>query len=59
MINSIQDSNYPTKESKRKFFHESFQIDENNVLNQDEKLKEEVVKMILDNFSALVLHPYH
>ena len=49
MINSIQDSNYPNEESKRKFFHESFQIDENNVLNQDEKLKEEVIKMILDN----------
>lgn len=36
---------------KNKFIPESFKIDENKLLNKDEKLKEEeVIKMLLDNF---------
>ena len=58
-VNSMQESDYPTEESKRKFIHESFKIDENEILNRDKKLKEEVIKMFLDNFSALVLHSNH
>ena len=56
-MTSIQESDYPTEESKGKFIRKSIKIDENEILHQDEKLKEEVVKMFLDNFSALALHP--
>ena len=56
-VTSIQESDYPTEESKGKFIRKSIKIDENEILHQDEKLKEEVVKMFLDNFSALALHP--
>ena len=28
-------------------------------MNQDEKLKEEVIKLFLENFLALALHPNH
>ena len=38
---------------------ESFKIDQNEVFNRDEKLKEEGIKMFLDNFLALTLHPNH
>ena len=58
-VNSVQESDYPTEESKRKFIWESFIIVENKILNRDEKLKEEVIKMFLGNFSALALHPNH
>ena len=34
-INSVQESDYPTEESKRKFICKSFKIDENKILNQD------------------------
>ena len=44
-VTSIQESDYPTEESKGKFIRKSFKIDENEILHQDEKLKEEVVKM--------------
>ena len=40
----------------KKFICQSFKIDENEISNQDEKLKEEIGKMFLDNFSALALH---
>ena len=43
-----------TKESKNKFIHESFKIDQKRILNFDEKLKEETVKRFLDKFSGLV-----
>ena len=46
-ISWVQESDYPTDESKRKFFGESFKIDENEILNR-------VIKMFLENFSALV-----
>ena len=47
------------QESKKKFICESFKIDENEILNQDEKLKEEAVKMFLDNFLVLALYLKH
>ena len=34
--------------------HESYKIDENRILKQDEKMKEETVKRFLDKFSGLV-----
>ena len=34
-------------------------IDENEILNRDANLKEEVIKLFLENFSTLVLHPNH
>ena len=59
VINTVQESDYPTEESKRKFIRESFKLDEKEILNRDEKLKEEVIKLFLENFSALALHPNH
>ena len=47
------------EESKRKFIKDSFKIDENEILNRDANLKEEVIKLFLENFSTLVLHPNH
>ena len=58
-VNSEQESDFPTEESKRKFTRESLKIDDNKILNQDEVLKEEVVKLFLENFSTLALHPNH
>ena len=58
-VNSMQETGYLIEESKKKFIDESFKIDENKILNQDEKLNEEVIKMLLDNFSALALHTNH
>ena len=55
----MQESDYPTEESKRKFICESFKLNENKILNRDEKLKEEVIKLFLENFLALELHPNH
>ena len=46
-----QESDFPMKESKRKFIQESFKIDENEILNRDAELNEEVIKLFLDNFS--------
>ena len=59
IVNSVQESDYPTEESKRQFIKESFKIDNNEMLNKDEKLKEEVIKMFSKKFSALALHPNH
>ena len=39
---------YETEEEKRKFIRESFQLDSNAILNEDAKLKEEVIKLFLD-----------
>ena len=47
------------RRNKRKFIRESSKIDENEMLNRDEKLKEEVIKLFLENFLALALHPNH
>jgi len=56
-INSVQESDFPTEESKRKFIRDSFKIDENEISNRDAKLKEDIVKLFLENFSTLALHP--
>ena len=58
-VNSLQESDFPTEESRRKFIKDSFKIDENEILNRDAKLKEEVIKLFLENFSTLGLHPNH
>ena len=38
-VNSLQESDFPTEESKRKLIKESFKIDENKIFNRDEQLK--------------------
>ncbi len=43
------------EESRR----DSLKLDKNEILNRDDKLKEEVVKLFLDNFPTLALHPNH
>ena len=48
---------YETEEKKRKFIRESFQLDMNALLNADSKLKEAVIKLFLDNFKVLAMHP--
>ena len=48
---------YETEEERQKFIHESFQLDTNAILNKDAKLKEEVIKLFLDNFEVLATHP--
>ena len=58
-VNSMEEADYLTEESKRKFIKDSFKIDENEILNRDAKLKEEVIKLFLENFSTLALHPNH
>ena len=58
-VNSLQESDFLTEESKRKFIKDSFKIDENEILNRDDELKEEVIKLFLENFSTLALHPDH
>ena len=55
-VNFVQESDFPTKESKRKFIQESFKIDENEILNRDSELNEEVIKLFLDNFSFTSYH---
>ena len=44
-VNSLQESDFPTEESGRKFIKDSFKIEENEILNRDAKLKEEVIKL--------------
>ena len=48
---------YETKEEKQKCFCKSFQLDTNAILNTDDKLKEAVIKLFLDNFKVLTTHP--
>ena len=48
---------YETQEERRNFIRESFQLDSNKILNEDPKLKEEVIKLFLDNFKVLATHP--
>ena len=45
------------KDKKRQFILESFQLDANEILNADEKLKEAVSKLFLGNFENLDTHP--
>ena len=58
-VNYMQESDFLTEESRRKFIKDSFMIDENKILNRDAKLKGEVIKLFLENFSTLALHPNH
>ena len=44
-LNTLQESDFPTEESRRKFIKDSFKIDENKILNRDAELKEEVIKI--------------
>ena len=48
---------YETKEEKRQFIHESFQLDMNSILNMDANLKDAEIKLFLDNFMVLAKHP--
>ena len=59
LVNFLQESDFPKEESRRKFIKDSFKIDVNEILNRDAKLKEEVIKLFLENFSTLALHPNH
>ena len=59
MMNCVQELDYPTEESKKELIHESFKIDENRILNQDEKLEEETVKLFVDKFSGLAENLKH
>ena len=45
------------EDEKHQFICESFQLDKNEILNADAKLKEAVIKLFLDNFKVLALHP--
>ena len=47
---------YETKE-KRTFIGESFQLDMNAILNEDAKLKEADIKLFLNHFEVLAMHP--
>ena len=38
-------------------YTQTFQLDENEILNADEKLKEAVIKLILDNLEGLATNP--
>ena len=48
---------YQSKEEKRKFICESFKLDSNAIRNAVAELKEDVIKLILDNFEVLATHP--
>ena len=50
---------YETEKEKQKFIRESFQLDTNEILKTDAKLKEAVIKLFLDNFEVLATHPSH
>ena len=45
------------EDEKHQFICESFQLDKNEILNADAKLKEAVIKLFLDNFEVLATHP--
>ena len=48
---------YKTKGEKHQFICECFQLDMNAILDVDTKLKEAVIKLFLDNFKVLAMHP--
>ena len=47
---------YKTEEEKRQFIWERFQLIANKILNVEEKLKEVVLKLFLDNFEVVAMH---
>ena len=52
-------SNFQTDLEKRNFIIQSFELDQNEILNKDAELKEAVIKLFLDNFEVLALYPNH
>ena len=48
---------FKTEEKKRQFIRESFELDTNEILNADAKLKEAVIKLFVDNIGVLATHP--
>ena len=48
---------YETQDEKQNLIRESFQFDSKEILNQEPKLKEAVIKLFLDNFEVLAIHP--
>ena len=58
-VNYMQESDFLTEESRRKFIKDSFMIDENKILNRAATLKGEVINLFLANFSTLALDPNH
>ena len=57
-VQSIENrKSYETKEKKHQFIHESFQLDTEEILNADAKLKEAVIILFLYNFEVLATHP--
>ena len=48
---------YQTEGEMHQFIRESFQLDTNAILNADGKLKDAVIKLFLDNFEVLAVHP--
>ena len=52
-IQSIENSIFhETEEEKRQFVSDSFKLDENEILNEDEKLKEAVIQLLINNFEV-------
>ena len=57
-VQSIENRQFhKTVGEKHQFIHESFQLDTNEILNTDAKLKEAVMNFFLDNFEVLATHP--
>ena len=48
---------YETEVEKQKFIRENFKLDSNPILDKDAELKEDVIKLFLDNFKVLATHP--
>ena len=57
-VQSVENrKSYETKEEKRPFIRESFQLFTNKILNADAKLKEAVIKLFLASFEVLAMQP--
>ena len=57
-VQSVENQkHYETEEEKRQFIHESVQFDTKEILNAYAKLKEAEIKLFLDNFEVLAMHP--
>ena len=56
-VKSVENRKFQeTKEEKRQFIHDSFQLNVNEISNADKKIKEVVIKLFLDNFEVLASH---
>ena len=47
----------PKERSVNLFIHERFQLDTKEIFNAEAKLKEATIKLFLDNFEVLAMHP--